>query len=242
MSDELFTSLAGVVNLWLAGKCPPVLGEFVASAPLTLLLKPDGGIRPIAIGTIWRRLCSKLAASSVCKAMTTYLGDHQFGVGFHVGEKVLCTRPIDYLNSKEVRSKCPSIAKWVEFCYTHPARLYYGESTLSSAQGVQQGDPLGPLLFALTLHPLVSKIATQCTLDLHAWYLDDGTIIGDTLEVSKALNIIQNEGGSRGLFLNINKTEVFWPTPDPRSFAEVYFRAILVEPMGELCFWVDPQP
>lgn len=62
-----------------------VLGEFVASAPLTPLLKPGGGLRPIAVGTIWRRLCSKLVVSSVCKDMTTYLGNHQFGVGIPGG-------------------------------------------------------------------------------------------------------------------------------------------------------------
>nr|GEW40699.1 putative reverse transcriptase domain-containing protein [Tanacetum cinerariifolium] len=35
--------------------------EFVAYAPLTPLLKPNNGIRPIAVGTIWRRLVSKVA-------------------------------------------------------------------------------------------------------------------------------------------------------------------------------------
>ena len=35
--------------------------------------------------------------------------------------------------------------------------------------------------------------------------------------VAKALRIIKEEGPSRGLFLNIDKTELFWPTEDPRS-------------------------
>lgn len=69
----------------------------------------------------------------------------------------------------------------------------------------------------------MKKIAAQCTLDLHAWYLDDGTVVGDTIEVSKALQIIQSEGNLRGLHLNVSKTELFWPTPDPRSYAEGVF-------------------
>ncbi|XP_026436183.1 uncharacterized protein LOC113334051 [Papaver somniferum] len=124
---------------------------------------------------------------------------------------------------KEVLLHCPGISRWVEFCYLRPAKIYYDHYILSSALGVQQGDPLGPLLFALTLHPLVKSIASRCTLDLQAWYLDDGTIIGDTLEVAKSLNIIETEGPSRGLYLNVKKTEFFWPSIDPRSTTDGVF-------------------
>ncbi|XP_026440920.1 uncharacterized protein LOC113339911 isoform X3 [Papaver somniferum] len=34
--------------------------------------------------------------------------------------------------------------------------------------GIQQGDPLRPLLFALALHPLEKKIVAHCSLDLQA--------------------------------------------------------------------------
>lgn len=146
--------------------------------------------------------------------MADYLGNHQFGVGIpcggegilHAANKLLEMKGhdnsmtmllVDFSNAfnlvnktvlvREVREMCPSIASWVEFCYSIPARLYYNESILTSAKGVQQGDPLGPLLFALILHPLVNKIASECSLDFHAWYLDHGTIAGDTLEVEKSL-------------------------------------------------------
>ncbi|KAL5469375.1 hypothetical protein EMCRGX_G030626 [Ephydatia muelleri] len=50
---------------------------------------------------------------------------------------------------------------------------------LSSESGVQQGDPLGSLLFALVLHKVISAIDTddEC-LDLlyQAWYMDDGVL------------------------------------------------------------------
>nr|GEZ76955.1 putative reverse transcriptase domain-containing protein [Tanacetum cinerariifolium] len=91
----------------------------------------------------------------------------------------------------EVRLRCPAISRWVEFCYSSPARLYYGEHSLWSCQGVQQGDPLCPFLFSLVLHPLICKIRDSFNLCLQEWYLDEGTIVGDTLVVGKVLELIK---------------------------------------------------
>lgn len=60
---EILNSITRVVNLWLSGRCPVCLGEFVASAPLTPLLKQDGGFHPIAVGMVWRRLVSNVVMS-----------------------------------------------------------------------------------------------------------------------------------------------------------------------------------
>ncbi|GKF18013.1 hypothetical protein Tco_0062931, partial [Tanacetum coccineum] len=38
--------------------------------------------------------------------------------------------------------------------------------------------------------------------------------------VAKALDIIKTNGLARGLFLNVDKTELFWPVEDPRSRVE----------------------
>nr|GEX01144.1 hypothetical protein [Tanacetum cinerariifolium] len=76
----------------------------------------------------------------------------------------------------------------------HWGTLYYGEHNLWSHQGVQQGDLLGPILFALVLHPLICKIKDSFILSLHAYYLDNGTIIGDTLVVGKVMELIMEDG------------------------------------------------
>nr|GEY76012.1 hypothetical protein [Tanacetum cinerariifolium] len=42
---------------------------------------PGGGIRPIAVGTVWRRLVSKVSATVVGHSLDGYLDDLHFGVG-----------------------------------------------------------------------------------------------------------------------------------------------------------------
>ena len=87
---------------------------------------------------------------------------------------------------EQVRLHCPEIAHWVEFCYSSQPFLFAGDFTFRSCVGVQQGDPLGPLLFSLTLLPIISEIKHRLpNLKLNAWFLDDGTIIGTPEDVLK---------------------------------------------------------
>ncbi|GKC57534.1 reverse transcriptase domain-containing protein [Tanacetum coccineum] len=186
ISDELVSSIIQVVNLFLDGKCHIMLGEYIASAHITPLVKPGGGIRPIMV------FSSVLGVAGGSEAILHSVNCLIEACGDDVGLSMLL---VDFKNAfnlvdrevmlREVRLRCPSISRWVEFCYSNPVRLYYGEHTLWLCQGVQQSDPLGPLLFYLVLHPLICKIRDSFSLSLHAWYLDDGTIIGDTVVVGK---------------------------------------------------------
>ena len=80
----------------------------------------------------------------------------------------------------------------------------FGDEIIESAEGVQQGDPLGPLLFALTIHTLVGSLQSP----LNCWFLDDGTLGGDPETVLADFARVGTMGINLGLQLNIGKCEV----------------------------------
>ncbi|RKP15603.1 hypothetical protein ROZALSC1DRAFT_26279 [Rozella allomycis CSF55] len=115
----------------------------------------------------------------------------------------------------------PGILEWVNFCYHQPSLLFINQRHFLSAEGVQQGDPLGPLLFSLVLQELILNVKERCPeLYMNAWYLDDRFIAGKVDVVHKAFEFIKNEGNSLGLHLNIRQCELFWPSrlPDTTLF------------------------
>ena len=88
-----------------------------------------------------------------------------------------------------------------------------GATTLTSECWVQQGDPLGPLLFCLVLKILVNDICSDpncANLSFQGWwYLDDGVVAGPSLAVQKVLALIEEKGPPLGLLVNPSKCEVF---------------------------------
>ena len=86
--------------------------------------------------------------------------------------------------------------------------LWHPLGILHLEQGVQQGDPLGTLLFSLVLDKVVSEITANSVcadLSYHAWYLDDGVLAGPRPAVLQALSIIQEIGP----IVNFPKCEIF---------------------------------
>jgi hypothetical protein len=61
---DFLKDLAALFTIMINGRAPVELAPYLSSAPLVPLLKKDGKIRPIAIGEILRRICSKMAVRS----------------------------------------------------------------------------------------------------------------------------------------------------------------------------------
>ena len=62
------------------------------------------------------------------------------------------------------RELLPSLAPWVDWTYGNTSHLFLDKEIIPSQRGVQQGDPLGPLLFSLALHRAILKTVHQARL------------------------------------------------------------------------------
>ena len=77
---------------------------------------------------------------------------------------------------------------------------------------MQQGDPLGPLLFACAWQEVAKALPDD--LLLNSWYLDDGLLVGKPADVAAAVSIIIAKGAEMGIALNPEKCKIWGPGQD----------------------------
>ena len=184
------------IGLVLAGKTPLSICLYFFGANLIGLQKKDGGVRRIDVSCTLRRLAAKVASSKMQEDMAAFLAPKQLGYGVKSGVKVTrfflhSIKPqqallkFDLKNTfnslqreKMMSSVCqlaPDLFPFVHSSYSTPSSLFCSNDILQSSEGVQQADPLGPLLFCLSLYQLHSQMRSKlCIL-----YLDDVTLGGN---------------------------------------------------------------
>ena len=100
--------------------------------------------------------------------------------------------------------RTPEIAKLSFLAYSKLSSVNASGHSISSSTGVQQGDPIGPLLYALA----VDQIASGVEPELSVWYLDDATIGGSPESVLSDVQRCINGLKRIGLIVNPKKTEI----------------------------------
>jgi len=71
-----------------------------------------------------------------------------------------------------VADAVPEIYSFCHFAYNHSSIHLYGNKTIESQEGVQQGDPLGSL-FSLVVHSLLNSLCSNLAIG----YIDDFTLV-----------------------------------------------------------------
>lgn len=230
--SRLVRAIATLCNLMLSGNVPMDVCRILYGANLCALRKKDGGLRPIAAGLTLRRLVGKIACKVVGESVGEYLRPVQIGVNTRGGceAAVHATRAyvqkhkntnhvllkIDAKNAfnsierdsmlTAIKDQIPFLYNYLWQAYSSPTLLFFGEKTLLSQVGAQQGDPCGPMIFSLTIHPVIESLSS----DLNIWYLDDGTLAGPPETVLRDFEILMQRLKHVGLEINPAKCEIYF--------------------------------
>lgn len=230
--ENLLTATKKICNLMLAGEVNEKIISIIYGANLCALDKDNGDVRPIAVGCTLRRLTSKLACRSEFGRMGNVLRPKQVGVATKGGCEATIHSVRSYVSrnlgtpkvavkvdlrnafnslERDALLKCilnetPKLYRFFYQCYGKATTLFFGDFQIASQVGVQQGDPSGPLLFSMAIHPIIEEL----TSDLNVWYLDDGTLCGDAKTIKKDLLVIKERFQELALEVNTEKCEIFF--------------------------------
>ena len=231
--------LTTLVNINCRGELPEFVSQALCSASLSTFLKKKGGFRSIAVEEDLRQLIAKCLAKEANLEANELFQSLQLGVGLKGGAEAIihstklsyekiptsssssCILQIDFCNafnsikrSEKLKTIASSILGFTNSCYSQPSQLFYEKFVVSSESGIQQGDPLVPLLFSLTVWPIIEKIMESSPeLQQHSWYLDDSVLVDSGDGLIRLWDLLCQLGPDCGLHVRVNKCEL-WFTVD----------------------------
>ena len=181
---------AQVVVMFALGECSQDFLRAHLGARVFALRKPNGKLRPVACGSVLRRLAARAACAAFREDIRRGCGERQYAVGRRAGceqvhkavSALACAAPQDVvlkfdcsnafntmprqLIADAVLASAPGLAHIVFAWLSQPTtHLFWGDGRkgepLRATWGVDQGCPLSPALFAMGLALPLQRIHDQ---------------------------------------------------------------------------------
>ena len=172
-----------------------------------LRLTSAQGVRPIAVGEVYRRIVCRAIAGvieyDVMKAVAPVqlcvgipsaceIATHAVRQMFNGEEAVEGVLLIDASNAfnsvnriaalHNIPRVCPAAGQVFRNCYSSPIALFVdGGERVLSRECTCQGDPLAMSFYALATQPLVQELAVACPTTSQIWFADDDAALGKLL-------------------------------------------------------------
>ena len=219
------------------GEIDDCVRKRLVRARLVPLGKPDGGIRPIAIGETFLKIAGKVLFARYGEEINEHFGKLQFGCLHKKGvERVVHNVRADIAEGRHVLAVDQANAFNSPFRYRIAMALYavpvfryfwriffleYGATSdllffdggklyerIPSQRGTRQGSTLGGFFFCVVLHPVLKELADKFPeIRIYA-YMDDVTMTGkDPEELARAFFLFRDLCRPLGLEFNAKKCD-----------------------------------
>jgi hypothetical protein len=226
-TEEGATAIARITNRIMNGLEPNKYR--LTAANLIPLVKSETKIRPIACGEIFTRLAARCLLRHKGKDLAEFFAPIQMGVrqpggaerivhsirtAYNRGNSVLnldLSNAFNRISRAAIRTTLsehfPSLLRYFDWSYGHAAPLWYdGGLFTHSCEGVRQGDPLGPALFAMGIHHVLVQLTQEFPMVKILAYLDDVTVTGDQKDLIRLSSRFKELIGECGLEMNPSKS------------------------------------